>query len=350
MLTPEMRLGKSIYSDKALLLRQGTANLPRYINKLMEMDIGSVYIDDFLGDGIDVPDAISDETRRHCKKELRNTFGKIKQNGLLERTGLGEVVNSMIDEIVSQPNIVVSLQDIGTSKDETLLHSVNTAVYGLVLGTRLGLSPISQRDLAQGLLLHDIGKILLDQEILYKSDSLTAEEFDHIKQHTALGYDILRQDLLLTEATRRVALEHHERMDGSGYNRKPGDELNALVRIAAIVDVYEALTVNRCYRKSYTASKAADILIKESAEKLDSDMVAQFFQCIAVYPNGSLVLLSNNRLAVVKEQSPGLLFRPVVRLVEHIDGQMKPGVEIDLATTLNLTIIEDDPELLSVLI
>jgi HD-GYP domain-containing protein (c-di-GMP phosphodiesterase class II) len=350
MLTPEMRLGKSIYNDKILLLRQGTANLQRYINKLMEMDIGSVYIDDFLGEGIDVPDAITDKTRKQCKTVLNKTFGKIKESGMVERTGLGEVVNTMIDEIVSQPNIVVSLQDIGTSKDETLLHSVNTAVYGLVLAARRGLSPVSQRDLAQGLLLHDIGKILLDQEILYKSSALTKEEFEHIKQHTVFGYDILRQDLLLTEATRRVALDHHERLDGSGYSGKSGNELTELTRIASIVDVYEALTVNRCYRKSFTPSKAADILMEEASSKMDADMIAQFFQCIAIYPNGALVLLSNNRIAVVKEQSPGLIFRPTVRLVENIDGQARPGVEINLAKTLNLTIIEDDPELLSVLV
>jgi HD-GYP domain-containing protein (c-di-GMP phosphodiesterase class II) len=209
MLSPEMKLGKSIYNENSLLLRQGTSNLQRYINKLEELDIGSVYIDDSLSDGIEVHDAISEETRNQCKAALNATFERIKETKSINMQALTDTVNKMIDEIVSQPNIIVSLQDIGSSKDETLVHSVNSAVYGLVLANRMGLSQISQRDLAQGLLLHDIGKIVLNQEILYKTAALSDDEFAHIKEHPSLGYDILRNDPLLTEQTRRVALEHH---------------------------------------------------------------------------------------------------------------------------------------------
>lgn len=351
MLTPDMKLGKSIYSENQLLLRQGTANLQRYINKLSELDIGNVYIDDDLSENIEVHDAISDETRMKCKKALNSTFEQLRDNNVVASAGLTEAVDRMIEEIVSQPNIIVSLQDIGSSKDETLLHSVNAAVYGLVLANRLGISAVSQRDLAQGLLLHDIGKILLDQDILYKVGTLTKDEFDHVKQHPRLGYEILKKDPLLTEATRRVALEHHERLDGSGYLKGiPGSELSTMIRIASIVDVYEALTVNRCYRKSFTPSKAADILIEEAVEKLDADLVAHFFHCIAIYPNGSLLLLSDNSLVVVKEQNPGIPFRPIIRLIERRGAEMVPGDEIDLSKTLDLTIIEDDPDLLSALV
>jgi HD-GYP domain-containing protein (c-di-GMP phosphodiesterase class II) len=351
MLTPEMKLGKSIYNENSLLLRQGTANLHRYINKLMELDIGSIYVDDSLGEGIVVHDAISEETRQQCKSALTKTFEHIIENGTVDAQGLTDAVNAMLDEIVGQPNIILSLQDIGSSKDETLVHSVNSAVYGLVLANRMGISQVSQRDLAQGLLLHDIGKILLDQDILYKVGSLSTEEFDHIKQHPILGYDILKNDPLLTEQTRRVALEHHERLDGKGYlSGSHGSQINLMVRIASIVDVYEALTANRCYRKSFTSSKAADILITDAVEKLDADLVANFFQCIAIYPNGSLLLLSNNHMAIVKEQNPGIPFRPVIRLIEKVDGKDIPGKEIDLSKTLNITVLEDDPDLLAALI
>ena len=350
LIVPEMKLGKSIYHENFLLLRQGTSNLQRYANKLTELDIASIYVDDSLGDGIEVHDAISEETRKLCKEALSSTFEQIMENNRIEMTKLSGVVNSMIDEIMSQPNIIVSLQDIGSSKDETLLHSVNTTVYSLVLANRMGISRVSQRDLAQGLLLHDIGKILLDQTILYKSSALTREEFEHIKQHTALGYEILRKDLFLTEVTRRVALEHHERLDGSGYSGIPGCEISTIVRIAAIVDVYEALTVNRCYRKGFTPSKAAEILTKDAVSKLDADICANFFQCIAIYPNGAMLKLSDGRLAVVKEQNAGVPFRPVIRLMEKEGGKSVPGEEIDLSKTLNITVVEDDPEVILELI
>lgn len=348
MLTPEMKLGKSIYNETVMLLKKGTANLNRYVNKLTELGIETIYVDDEVSEGIEIPDAVSEETRKHCKEALSDTFSHIRQGGSLESTRLSEVVSHLIEEIMSQPNIIVSLHEIGSSKDETLLHCVNTAVYGLILANRVGMSEISQRDLAQGLLLHDIGKIALDQKILYKSERLTEDEFAHIMQHPILGYDILKKDPLLTEATRRIALNHHERLDGSGYvYGTSGGELNILIRIASIVDVYEALTVNRCYRKSYTPSKAADILMADAVEKLDAELIANFFQSIAIYPNGNPLILSDSSLAIVKEQNPGLPFRPVVRVVESKNGKNMPGEDIDLSTVLNITIIEDDPDIIS---
>ena len=351
MLTPEMRLGKSIYHEKFLLLRRGTANLHRYVNKLKEMDIGSIYIDDDLSEGIEIHDAIGEATRIKCKKVLADTFEWMIANNperaIVERRLLTDTVNAMIEEIVAQPNIIISLQDIGSSKDETLLHSVNATVFGLVLAHRIGLSEVSMRDLAQGLLLHDIGKIILQQEILYKSEALTREEFEHIKQHTTFGYDILRKDPLLTEASRRVALDHHERIDGSGYAGRQGDDLNTLIRISMIADVYEALTVNRCYRKSFTPSKAADIMIADAVDKLDADLLANFFQCVAIYPNGSMLRLSDGRFAIVKEQNLGVPFRPIVRLLIPKNGKQEAGEEVDLSKILNITVIEDDPDLIS---
>jgi HD-GYP domain-containing protein (c-di-GMP phosphodiesterase class II) len=348
LITPDMKLGKSIYSEAVMLLRKGTANLNRYINKLNELGIQSIYVDDKASEGIEIPDAISAATRKQCKAVLTETFSNIQQGGNLESESISYMVTHLIEEVMSQPNIIVSLQDIGSTRDETLLHCVNTAVYGLVLANRVGLSEISQRDLAQGLLLHDIGKIALDQNILYKNGELTSEEFEHIRMHPQLGYEILKKDPLLTEATRRIALQHHERLDGSGYAfGAKGEEINTLIRMAAIVDVYEALTVNRCYRKSFTPSKAADILTADAVGKLDAELVANFFQSIAIYPNGNMLLLSDGRLAVVKEQNPGIPFRPIVRLLETGEGHSLPGEEIDLSVSLNITILEDDPSVVS---
>ena len=350
LLTPEMKLGKSIYCEGFLLLRYGTSNLQRYVNKFEELDISSIYVDDSISDGIEIHDAISDKTRKKCKDALTDTFKQLKGNKKLELDKIYDAATTMIDEIMNQPNIIVSLHDIGSSKDETLLHSVSTAVYGLVLANRMGLGKVSQRDLAQGLLLHDIGKILLNQAILYKDSSLTREEFEHIKLHTGMGYEILKKNPLLTEASRRVALEHHERLDGSGYSGVSGSEISMAVRIAGIVDIYDALTVNRCYRKGFTPSKAAEILTKEAASKLDAKLCANFFQCIAIYPNGTMVKLSNGRLAVVKEQNHGVPFHPVIRLIDRYNGKIIPGKEVDLSKTLNITIVEDDPEVLSQLL
>ncbi len=343
MVTPEMKLGRSIYSDTVMLIRKGTSNLNRYANKLNELGIYNLYIEDEVSEGIEIADVISEETRTRCKSVLADTFTRFRESGSFDSQGISGMVTILLNDVMSQPNIIISLNDIGSTKDETLIHCVNVAVYGLILAHRVGMNEVSLRDLAQGLLLHDIGKIALDQNILYKPTVLSEEEFEHIKQHPILGYDILKKDPLLTEASRQIALYHHERLDGSGYAYgSEGGELNTLIRIASIVDVYEALTSPRCYRKSFTPSKAAEILTADAVEKLDAQLVAQFFQSIAIYPNGNMLLLSDGNQAVVKEQVPGFPFRPVVRLIEKKDGKDIPGKEIDLSTTLNITVLEDD--------
>ncbi len=343
MITPDMKLGRSIYSETVMLIRRGTSNLNRYANKLNELGIENLYIEDEASEGIEVTDVISEETRNSCKAVLSDAFAKFRESGSIDSEEVAKMVTLLMNDVMSQPNIIISLSDIGSSKDETLTHCVNVAVYGLILAHRVGMSEISMRDLAQGLLLHDIGKIALDQNILYKSSALSEEEFEHIKQHPALGYDILKKDPLLTEASRHIALYHHERLDGSGYTYGTyGEELSNLIRIASIVDVYEALTANRCYRKSFTPSRAAEILMADAVEKLDADLVAQFFQSIAIYPNGNMLLLSDGCKAIVKEQTPGLPFRPVVRRIEQKDGKSVPGEDIDLSKVLNITILEDD--------
>jgi putative nucleotidyltransferase with HDIG domain len=160
-------------------------------------------------------------------------------------------------------------------KDEyTEEHTRRVALRAVQVGEELGLSPARLRELATGAIVHDIGKLAVPDGVLKKPGKLTAEEFDAVKRHSENGYRTLKE-LGFRESVRRLVLDHHERLDGSGYPRGLGGPSISLdARILGVCDVYDALISNRVYRKAFTHEQAIAILHEEAGTKLDRRCVA----------------------------------------------------------------------------
>ncbi len=346
MLRQDMVLAKSIYHRDCLILKAGQKDLKRFVNNLHNMGIEYVYIEDGKSDGIHVPDAISERTRFKCKKVLRNTLDEFVKKSTLDVDSIVDTVDEIINEILYNKDVQVSLNDISATDDYTFSHSVSTTVYSILLAKELGYSKSMLQKLAAGTMLHDMGKVLLDKTVLFKENQLSAEEFEYIKQHTVFGYQALKRCTSITELSRIISLLHHERMDGSGYPRgvKAGN-LHEFARIVAIADVYDALTTDRCYRQKWSNEKAVNYLIECSGTKFDTQLVGKFIQQIAIYPNGSMVRLSDLTYGVIKEQNRSMPLRPIVRVVSDKYGNDIPIYEIDLMKELSVTIIESEIEI-----
>lgn len=346
MIKPEMVLGKSIYYRDCLVLKEGTIDLERYVNSLRKLGIDYVYIEDAKSNGIDIPDAISEETRLQCKQVLRQTMEEFSTKTVIDVEEMSVAINSVIDEILANPDIMVSLNDIGAADEYTFTHSVSTAVYSLIIGNKLGYTRPMLEKLAAGALLHDIGKILLDSKIVNKAGKLEEDEFEHVKQHTVLGYEALKRCVNLTELSRIVALYHHERMDGRGYpTGTPAGELHEFTRIVAIADVYDALVSERSYRNKWSSNQAVNYLVEHSETHFDLKLVSVLIKQIAIYPNGSMVRLSDYRVGIVKEQNKNFPLRPIVRVTTDELGRDVSHYEIDLMKILSITIIESELEM-----
>jgi len=166
-------------------------------------------------------------------------------------------------------------------KDEyTEEHTRRVALRSVQVGEELGLSPARLRELATGGLVHDIGKLSVPNSILKKPGKLAAEEFAVIKRHPEIGHRMLG-DLGFSESVARLVLDHHERLDGSGYPRGlAGPAMSLEARILAVCDVYDALVSNRVYREAFTHEEAMDILREEAGTKLDRRCVATLAQIL----------------------------------------------------------------------
>lgn len=175
--------------------------------------------------------------------------------------------------------LIMSLAEAVEIKDRyTRGHSDLVSRYGVAIAERLGLTDNEIEVVKRGGMLHDVGKIGIDEAILNKDGSLTDEEFDEIKRHPLYGADILKPIAFL-RGERQIVLQHHEKMDGSGYPHGiTGDEISIGARIIAVCDVYEGVTSNRPYRKPMKPPKVVKLLEEEAGEKLDAEIVAAFLE------------------------------------------------------------------------
>jgi putative nucleotidyltransferase with HDIG domain len=174
--------------------------------------------------------------------------------------------------------LMVSLAE----KDEyTEEHTRRVALRAVQVGEELGLSPPRLRELATGAIVHDIGKLAVPDSILKKPGKLTPEEFGAVQRHSETGYRTLRE-LGFRESVRRLVLDHHERLDGSGYPRGlNGAAISLDARILAVCDVYDALMSTRVYREAWTHERAIALLHEEAGTKFDRRCIGALERVLA---------------------------------------------------------------------
>ncbi|EEX30925.1 HD-domain protein [Vibrio coralliilyticus ATCC BAA-450] len=170
------------------------------------------------------------------------------------------------------------------------------------------------KQLAIGGIIHDVGKIKVDDKVLHKPGKLTPEEFDHMKLHQVFAEEIIFTVDGLGDISRDVCLMHHEKLDGNGYPKGlKGDEIPLHGRMSCIVDIYDALTADRCYKKGMSSAEAFKIILSLTPFHLDRDLVYKFINCIGVYPVGALVELNDGRVGIVWTSNADEPLKPEVK-------------------------------------
>ncbi|WP_335923949.1 HD-GYP domain-containing protein [Shewanella indica] len=250
------------------------------------------------------------EAKGLVRKVLSETF----EGKAIEVEPFSALADNMIESVMLDSDAMKCISAL-RSKDAYLLeHSVNVAFLLITFGKYLKLDREMLRQLAIGGILHDIGKIKVDNKILHKPGKLTPEEFEHMKLHQAYAIEIMEQAKGLSQVSKDVCLMHHEKLDGRGYPRGlTGDALPLHGRMSCIVDIYDALTATRCYKEAMSPAAAFKILLSLTPFHLDESLVYEFIRCIGVYPVGSLVQLSDGRVGIVWESKNRDALHPVVK-------------------------------------
>lgn len=313
-----------------VLLTTGSILKPQYIRHLKKLGVVGVYINDELSEDLDIVSAISHELKSQAVRSISSTFAKVlneKGNPKMMGMKLHATAKQIVDEIISHGEIMLNLFDMKVYDSYTFYHCVNVTVLSVVMGLGLGYSHKKLVDLAYAALMHDIGKVWIAPEIINKPCALTPEEYEVVKQHPKTGYEYVRTHLntIMPELAARGVLEHHERVDGSGYPEgKTAAQITETAKILAIADVYDALASDRPYRKGLFPVEAIEYVQGNCDTHFDFNIVQVFVRKVALFPVGSFVLLSNGATALVVENFEGLTQRPSVRVFMHDDVKITP--------------------------
>lgn len=302
-------------SEGRILLRAGIELNEHFIERLQDTGLHSIYIRDEFN-GVEIPDVISEETRAETIRMIKDNFRGLEAQHKLNIRAVKSMVDQIIDELLADQNVLVNLSEIRSFDDYTFGHSVNVCVLSIMTAITMGYYDIKLKELGVGALLHDIGKIRINKDILNQPGDLSREDFNEVKRHTEYGFEILRQYPDVSLLSAHIAFQHHERWDGNGYPRGLGrEDIHEYARIVAVSDVYDALLADRPYRAAYTVNQALTILRRMAGIYLDPQCVDALIANIAVYPIGSVVELSTGEIGVVVDVNKEMPTRPVVRLV-----------------------------------
>ncbi|MFD1173825.1 HD-GYP domain-containing protein [Oceanobacillus picturae] len=341
-------LAQTIYNDNGVvLIKKGMRLTDKLLRRLLNNGITYIYIEDGTTPDIEVDQTIPDKLRLEATNMIKDTFIELKNAGLGQRSyildrkskELTNVVEQILSNIQQNEKSLSLLADIFVSDNYVFQHSLNVTIYSLAIGVELNYSTKQLTEIGVGAMLHDIGKMFIDPEILQKPDRLSDEEFEIIKGHTQVGYDYLRKHQYMPTVISHCAYQHHERLDGSGYPRGiHGEEIHTYAKVIGIADVFDAVTSSRVYRDAMLPHEGLEILYAGAVNLFDKEMIEAFKRSVVAYPNGLTIELSDGRIGVVIRQNTNLCDRPVVRILEESGKPVANPYEVDLERTVNVTV------------
>jgi HD-GYP domain-containing protein (c-di-GMP phosphodiesterase class II) len=273
------------------------------------------------------------EVKKEAKKTVENLMNEVRLGKQIEVEKVDHVVENMVESIFRNRDALSSLGRIKKVDEYTFMHSVSVGVLMISFGKFIGLDLALIKELGVGGLLHDVGKVKVPPELLASPEKLSDTEFLKVRDHVLHSRKILEDTPNMHKNSITVAAHHHERVDGSGYPDKlKGKNIHIFAQMAAIADVYDAMTSQRCYQRQFSPTETLKKLYEWDGA-YNRELVQQFIRCVGIYPVGSLVRLQSGLIAVVMEHGEKGLIHPLVRVV--YDAKKKTYVmphDIDLSS------------------
>jgi HD-GYP domain-containing protein (c-di-GMP phosphodiesterase class II) len=296
-----MKLARAIFreDDGGILLRPNIELKSSYIDRIKELKYNSVYIlDPHIPQNEIIMESIDEETRFKARGLLKKTADQLLKDEMVHTIKLKRIVTELVDQIFRDINIVYNMVDIRSYENYIYSHSVNVCIISLMIGMEMGFNRSEMENLGVGALLHDIGRIFIDPKPLDQFGHLESREYEQIKKHARLGYDTLKKKFEVNFLAAHVALQHHEREDGSGYPRGlTGKRIHRFAKIVAVADAYDAMTSQRV--RGIPSHQAIREIKAEANVKFDHAVVQCFAKVVAPYLLGTVLQLNNGDIVLV---------------------------------------------------
>lgn len=336
LLQSGMKIDQSIVnSSKRMLLARGTVLDDYLIEAIKKLGITGLYISDETKDDkicnheeeLKVSKEasrkieqlrVSDRSRvtltESVKQRISEGVAYLYSN--TDSKSFTDIIKNITNELMKAINqnnaLAVDISLLKVSDEYTFKHSVDVATMAMIIAKTQGMSRTEIYEVGISGLLHDIGKSKIDNAILNKQGRLTDDEFDIMKRHTTLGYDVLKNHNELNITIKLSALQHHEKINGSGYPFGLHEaRITPYAKILSVADIYDALITERSYKKAFSQRDAVEILMTMT-EELDINAMRSFMRSVILYPVDCIVALSNGEYARVVENHEENILRPKV--------------------------------------
>ena len=258
-----------------------------------------------------------DEKHKDLVEHTTKAFQDLRTSSELDLKSIKEDVDKAIPDMIRNDDVLMRLSQLKASDNSTFDHSLRVSILATMVGKWMGYNKDQLSDLAQASLLFDIGKMKIPDFVLNKPNKTKQEEFDIIKKHAQFGYAILLKTKGVTNNIKYSALQHHERMDGSGYPlRLRSGQIHEFAKIIMVCDIFDAMTNKRPYKDSVSPFVAAEYIQWHAGKTLDAKICYIFLKNLSEFYTGKDVLLNTNergRIIYVDVNSPT---RPVVQVGE----------------------------------
>ncbi|MCX7725549.1 MAG: HD-GYP domain-containing protein [Chitinispirillaceae bacterium] len=273
------------------------------------------------------------EIHQRTLEAVKSTLHDVRMGKQVNVKKIEEAAEEMVASIVRNPDALVSLAQIKGYDDYTYEHSVNVGILITSLVYSMGYPKDLLFEAGIGGILHDIGKMTIPEHILNKPGSFTPEEYAIMKRHPENGLRILKKTENISEFSKIVVIEHHERYNGSGYPRGIKErEIHEIGLVAAVVDVYDAMTTDRVYRAAWPPPKALALIFKGANVDFSPRIVNLFTKNLGIYPVGSFVRLASGEMGIVIKVDRGSFFSPDILVLFDDKGErLKEPVEYRLS-------------------
>lgn len=333
----ELVIKKTVITEKIIerLMRYGFQEV---LIESEEVEVVVEDTDDFKAADIDI---IAEETREDAQLAIKEALTSISDERSVNMQKINVVVQKILNEILNSEDVVVSLGKMKNLNDYLFYHSINVCVLSLIIGIYMGFNKQRLMEMGVGALLHDIGKMMIPDEVLAKPNKLTEDEFELVKEHSKLGYEMMKGMKNISDASCDVALHHHERFDGMGYpDHLKNDGTHVYAKIVGLCDVFDALTSDKIYGNKISPFNAMEYIINSIDIRFDVHVVKVLIKVVGYYPVGVRTFVNNGDYGVVIKKDR---FRPTIKvLVDSRMNRVKDYYEIDLEKNPSIFITDVD--------